>query len=1037
MIWNFCIRRPVMTVVVFLVIAIFGLYGYQQMPVREVPDIDFPIVSVNVVLAGAEPEVIETEIIEPLEEEINTIEGLKELTSTAREQVGTVTAEFELWRDIDVAAQDVRDRVDRARRQLPDEIEAPIVSKLDPDAQAIMWIALTGDERWDQVELTEYADKVLKERLENIRGVGRIQVGGERLYAVRVRLDPDRLAGHGLTVQDVIGTIRANNVDIPSGRVESEMREFLVKTRGQFDAPGPMNELIVAVRNGSPVRIRDVGEVVSGVENSRQVARFKGEPSVGLGVVKQSDANTVALADTVRRRIAELAEGFPPGLSYDIAADDSTYVAESIRDLLLTIFLATFLVVIVVLAFLRTAWGTLITSLAIPTSLLGGMALMHVMGFSINTLTMLGLILVIGIVVDDAIVILESCYRKQEEGMERVPAAEEGTTEVAFAAIANSLSLAAVFIPVAFTQGLIGRFFQEFGLTVASTVFASTLTALTLTPMLCSRFLRVPEKHGRLYEATERHWKRIEGVYVRLLDRAFAHRAVTVLVGVGAFALAIVLFTQLRTEFVPSVDRSEFLIAFETPEGATLDATDRYARQIEAVLAGTPEVEHQFCAIGLSQGGGPGEVNDGICFVHLVGRAERELHQSEVMQELRGRLGRLPAGMAFLIEQSVAGPSEPPLQVVLQSPSLDELAERQERLMGWMRGQEMFVGVNSDLKMNKPQVEVEIDRDRAAELGISVADISNTLRFLLGEPEVSEIERASERYEVIPEIVGKGRLVPEALERFYVRGAAGQLVPFGNVASIRESIGPSEIHHFNRLRAATVSSSTPPGVALGDALAVLEGRLAETLSGTFDYELTGEAQDFEESFFYLTLALVFSVIFIYLVLSAQFESFLHPLTILVALPLAGIGAFGALWLLDMTFNIYSFIGVIMLLGMASKNAILLIDFTNVLRRRGRGPIEAAKEAAHVRLRPVLMTTFSTVLGMLPIALGFGAGGEARAPLGVAVASGLLATTFLTLVVVPVVYTLFDAVQRRLAARASRKDEAAPRGPGEGVEGSPA
>ena len=968
MIWNLCIRRPVLTVVGFLIVTIFGVFAYQQMPVREVPDIDFPIVSVNVVLPGAEPEVIETEIIDPLEEEINTIEGLKELTSTAREQVATVTAEFELWRDIDIAAQDVRDRVERARRDLPDGIEAPIVSKLDPDAQAIMWLALTGDDRWPMVRLTEYADKVLKERLESIRGVGRIQVGGARLYAVRIRLDPDRLAGHGLTVQDVVATIRANNVDIPSGRVESQMREFLVKTKGQFDSPEPINDLIVAVRDGAPIRIRDVGEAVAGLENDRQVARFKGEPSVGLGVVKQSDANTVALANTVLERMDALAARFPPGLTYTVAADDSTYIEQSVADLLTTIFIATALVVVVVLFFLRTVAGTLITSVAIPTSLLGGLALMQMFGFSINTLTMLALILVIGIVIDDAIVILESSYRQLEAGVEQVPAARAGTTEVAFAAIANSLSLGAVFIPVAFTQGLIGRFFREFGLTVAGTVFASTLTALTLTPMLCSRFLTVPTTHGKLYAMTERHWLRVTGFYHWLLDRAFAHRFLTVVLGALAVALSIVFFTQLSSEFVPSVDRSEFMIAFETAEGSTLRASDDFARQVETALAAVEEVDHQFLAVGLAPGAGPGEVNNGIAFVHLTPRSERDRHQTEVMQDVRQRLGQIPGGRAFVFEISIAGPNEAPVQIVLQGTDLDQLAADQDRIMGWMRQQPEFIGVNSNLKMNKPQVELDIDRDKASELGISVADISTTLRYLLGEPEISEIERDSERYEVIPEIIGKGELVPASLEQFYVRGSAGQLVSLGNLATITETIGPSEVHHFNRLRSATISASTPPGVALGDALERLEQYLAESLPPEVEFTVAGQAQDFKESFFYLTIALVFSIVFIYLVLSAQFESFLHPLTILVSLPLAGIGAFGALWALGMTFNIYSFIGVIMLLGMATKNAILLIDFTNVLRQRGYELIEAAKEAARIRLRPVLMTTFSTVLGMLPIAL---------------------------------------------------------------------
>jgi hydrophobe/amphiphile efflux-1 (HAE1) family protein len=1021
MIWNFCIRRPVLTLVIFAIIAIFGVYGALQMPVRENPDVDFPIVSVNVVLQGAEPEVIETEINEPLEEEINTIEGLKTLTSTAREQVGTITAEFELWRDIDVAAQDVRDRVERARRDLPDDIEQPIVRKLDPDAQAILWIALTGDDRWDTVRLTEYADKQIKERLQNVRGVGQVQIGGERAYAARIRLDPAKLAAHRLTVQDVVQTVRLNNVDIPSGRIESEQREFLIKTQGQFDSPEPINDLIVTEHDGAPVRIADVGSAIPGVENDRQVARFKAQPSVGLGVVKQSDANTVALARAVRERMERIAREFPPGLTYTIATDDSEYVEDNINDLVMTIFLATVLVILVVLAFLRSPRSTLITSIAIPTSLLGGLAVMNVMGFSLNNISMLGLILVIGIVVDDAIVVLESSYRHMEQGAEARPAARTGTTEVAFPTIANSLSLAAVFLPVALTGGLIGRFFFEFGLTVAFTVFLSTFVALTLTPMLCSRILAYRKQRNFLFRMSERHLQRIEGVYGGILERAFRHRAVTVVLGVAAFGLGLLAFRSLSTEFVPTVDREGFMIAFETPEGATLSETDEFARKIEATLADIPEVQHQFLAIGLSRAG-PGKVNQGFCFVHLIPREDRERHQVAIMQELRGRLGRIPDGRAFVIEESQGPSSGAPLQVVLQHTELEELARGQEGVMAWMRQQPEFIGVNSDLKMNKPQLDVTIKRDKASQMGISVADISNTMRFLLGEPEISKIERASERYDVITEVVGAGRMVPSALGDLYVRSPQGSLVAMANLVEFEETIGPSEIHHFNRLRSATISASNPPGVALGDALAKLEDWIGDNLSSEFSYELTGQADTFRESFYYLSIAIVFAIVFIFLVLSAQFESFIHPLTILMTLPLATVGAFGSLWVLGMTFNIFSFIGLIMLLGMVTKNAILLVDYTNVLKNRGLAVIDAAKQAARVRFRPVLMTAISTMLGMAPIAIGFGAGGEARAPLGVTVAFGMAASTLLTLVVIPVVYTLFDGVQRFVVDRLGRREQ---------------
>lgn len=999
-----------MTVVIFLVIAIFGLYGYLQMPVREFPNVDFPIVSVNVVLQGAEPEVIETEIIEPLEEQINTIEGLKELTSEAREQVATIIAEFELWRDIDVATQDVRDRVDRARRDLPDDIEEPIVQKLDPEAESIMWIALTGDDRWDEVRLTEYADQSVKERLESIRGVGQILIGGERSYAARVRLDPAKLAAHHLTVQDVVATIRRNNVDIPSGRIESTNREFLIKTEGQFSSPGPINDLIITYRNGSPVRIADVGEAVEGVENDRQIARFREKISVGIGVVKQSNANTVALANTVRERIARIAEGFPPGLEYQIAVDKSTYVQENIRDLVMTIFLATGLVTLVVMGFLRSVRGTIITSLAIPTSLVTGMAAMYAFGFSLNVVSMLGLILAIGIVVDDAIVVLESGYRHMEGGAESIPAARTGTTEVAFPSIANTLSLAAVFIPVAFTGGMIGRFFFEFGLTITITVFASTFTALTLTPMLCSRVLRVSERHGYLFRMSERQLQAIERAYGWLLERAFRHRIIVVLVAFGTFGLGIYCFNQLSTEFVPVVDRSSFMIAFETPEGATLRETDRFARQIEAVLRETPEVTHQFLAIGLARGGSIGKVNEGMTFVHLTPRDQRERHQEDIMQEMRERIGQIPGGRAYVLEIAATGPGGAPLQIVLQHPEIDQLARQQEAMMGWMRSQPEFIGVNSDLKMNKPQVNVAINRDKASEMGISVSDIANTMRYLLGEPDVSKIERASERYDVITEVIGKGEMVPAALRDLYVRSANGALVSLGNLVEIEEGIGPSEIHHFNRLRSVTISASNPPAVPLGDALSKLEAHLQKTLPRGFEYMIAGRAQDFQESFYYLTITIIFSVVFIYLVLAAQFESFLHPFTILLTLPLAAIGAFGALYLLGMTFSMFTFIGLIMLLGLVTKNAILLLDYANVLVARGRSVKDAAKESARIRFRPVLMTAISTVLGMMPIALGYGAGAEARSSLGVSVAAGMLASTLLTLVVIPVGYTLLDGLR---------------------------
>ncbi|MEX0886683.1 MAG: efflux RND transporter permease subunit [Phycisphaeraceae bacterium] len=1028
MIWNFCIRRPVLTIVFFLVAGVFGVYGFFQMPVQESPDVEFPVVSVNVVLPGASPEVVESELVEPLEGEINTIEGIRELTSSASQQTAQIIVQFELWRDLDVAAQDVRDAVERTRRQLPNDAEAPIVRKLDLGAQAIMWVTLRGDERWSDVDLSDYAENQLQQRIETIRGVGQIQIGGLRSYAVRIRLDPDRLAAHGLTVQDVVETIQRENVDIPAGRIEGERREFLIQTRGQFARAEPFNNLVVAYRDDAPIRLADVGEAVDGISNDRRVARFAGDQAVGMGIVKQADANTVEVARNVRERMNELAENFPPGLYHTVAVDQSEFVRENIRDLVVTIAIATLLVALVVLGFLRSWRGTMVTIVAIPTSLLIGLVLISQFGFSINVLTLLALILVIGIVIDDAIVVLERAYLHMENGAESEPAARIGTTEVAFPNIANTLALGAVFLPVAFTGGLIGRFFLEFGVTVAVTVFASTLVALTLTPVLCSRALRVPETHGRVFRFSERAFAAVDRSYQWMLRHAFRHRGLTVLLGIAAFLVGLLALTGVSREFAAAEDRSQFMIIFEAPRGATIAETDAFARQIEAELADMDEIRHQFLAIGLGRGG-PGEPSSGMAFVRMTDRHERDAHQVEVMQALRERLDNLPAGRAFVMEMSPGGMGGDPIAVVLKHPSIQQLDQQQEQLMQWMRTQpDWFVGVRTDLQINNPQVDVHIDRDRAAEAGVSVADISNTLRLLFGGTEISNIEVDTDRYDVIAEIVGRGAMAPEALRNIYVRGANANaggggeggggggggggagIVSLDSLVTIEETIGPSEIHRFNRMRAATISASVPPGVALGDAVARLEAYLDENLPAGAEYEMAGMSQLFEESFFYLTLAIGFSILFIYLILTAQFESFVYPLSIMISLPLATIGAFGGLLLFGLTLNIYAYIGLIMLMGLVAKNAILLVDYTNVLIGRGLAPIDAAQQAAQVRFRPVLMTAVSTVLGITPLAMGLGAGGEARMPLGVAVAGGLAVSTALTLLVVPVVYTLFDELQ---------------------------
>ncbi len=1013
MIWNLAIRRPVLTAVVFLALAVFGVYGYTQLPVREYPDVEFPVVSVSVVLQGAGPEVVEAEVVEPLEESLNTIEGIKNISSTSRQNVGTVMAEFELYRDIDVAAQDVRDRVSRARPDMADDIEEPIVRKIDPDAQAVMWIALTGDRRWDQVRMTEYAEDHIQEALEGLPGVGQVQIGGSRRYAVRIALDPDKLAAYRLTVAEVVQVIQRENVEIPSGQVVSQMREFTVNTRGRFSSAEPFNDLILAYRQGAPVRLADVGRAVDGVENERTRARFTGEPSVGLGIVKQSDANMVELVERVRQRLSEIGKGLPPGLTYQVASDDSLYVKENIRDLLLTIFIATALVVAVILFFLGTVRGTLITSIAIPTSLAGGMAGMHYLGFSLNVLSMLGLLLVIGIVVDDAIIVLESVYRHMQAGSEAKPAARTGTTEIAFAAMANTLSLAAVFIPVAFTPGMIGRFFYEFGLTVAVTVAVSTFTALTLTAMLCSRILTPASVMQRpvLLRWTGAVFSAMEAVYRRMLTACLNHRWITVLTAAAVFICGLLLFMLVETEFAPAVDRGEFAVAFEAVEGASIDATDRHAKKIESVFSQVPEIRSYFLAIGLARTG-PGRVNEGISFVRLTPREKRRRSQEQIMQAVREKLRELTGLRAFVMQQGGPARNEAPLQVVLKHPDLLELARRKDLVMAWMRRQPEYTGVNANMKLDKPEVRVQINRNKAGEMNVSAAEIGNTLRYIFGDPQISNIQRENRRYDVITEIAGAAH-TPETIYRLYLRNESGQMVSMANLVNIEEGVAPSEIHHYNRSRSVTVQSQLPAGVAMGPATDKLTDYLAGQLPPSFDRELSGRAQDFKESFFYLTITLGFAVLFVYLVLAGQFESFLHPMTILLTLPLASIGVFGPLVLFDMTFSIFAFIGLIFLVGLVTKTGILLVDYANVLRARGDTILEAAQKAGETRFRPVVMTASSTILGMLPIALGYGAGGNARASMGVVICLGNLVSTALTLLVIPVVYTLVDELQQKV------------------------
>jgi multidrug efflux pump len=1017
------IQRPVFATVLSLAIVLFGVISFLRLPVREYPDIEPPIVSITTFYRGASSSVVETEITDILEEQLATLEGVKLITSSSREQGSVITVEFELHRDVDEAANDVRDRVSRIRGRLPGEADDPIIAKVDVNAQPIFWLALSSA-RHSGLELTEVADLVLKERIQRLPGVGSVFIGAERRYAMRVWLDPQRMAAHGLTTRDVEAAIRSENAEIPAGRVEGLGREFAVRTRGELSTPEEFAAIIVAHRGDDHVRLGDVAEVRIGAEDERSLARYNGEPCVGLGVVKQSKASTVDVAAEVRKALSELRTLLPEGMKLEAAYDSSTFIRNSIDEVKHTLLIGMVLVVLVIYAFLKSFRATIIPALAIPTSIIGTFAIAYLLGFTVNILTLLALVLAIGLVVDDAIVVLENIFRHMEMGKRRREAAFDGAKEIGFAVVATTISLVAVFVPVAFLRGSVGRLFNEFGISVAVAVLISGFVALTLTPMLCSRMLKPIHGTGGGWAARsfDAFFDGLDRAYDRTLRGALRHRAWVVVGAVALVGLGLGVFKLLPRELVPVEDRGLAFGIVIAPEGSTLDYTDRYLRAVEAPLLRLPERQGLFAALGLGFGG-PGRVTNGFVFLNLKPRAEREKKQQAIVQELFPQLISIPGVLAFVINPPSLGGrfSTSPVEYVLQADSYDQLQQAVNIMMAKASELGYLINLDSDLRLNKPQLDLTIDRERASGLGVSVTDIGTTLETFLGGRAVSNFKRGTKQYDVITQVRPSGRSTPDAIEGIYVRGKGG-LVQLASVVRIHETVAPKELNHFNRIRSATISANLTPGVSLGEALDDLDRVARENLPAGVRRDLGGQSREFRESSGALIFLFLFAVVFIYLVLAAQFESFIHPLTILLSVPLAVVGALASLFVFRQSLNIYSQIGLIMLIGLVTKNSILIVEFSNQLRARGRAVLEAVVEASRIRLRPILMTSFTTIFGVLPIAIGLGAGAESRRPLGIAVVGGLLCSTFLTLVLVPVVYTV---LVRFTEARVTATPAAAP------------
>jgi multidrug efflux pump len=1002
------IRRPVFASMVSVAIVLFGIIGYRELAVREYPDVDPPLISVFTALPGANPQVVESAVTDVLEEELSTVPGIRTLTSSSAEQSSNISIEFQLDRDVEAAAQDVRDKVARVRNRLPQDVLEPVIAKQEADARPFMWLALSGD-NVDLLRLSDVADRMVKSRLQTISGVGNIFIGGERRYAMRVWLSTAALAARQLTVQDVEAAILSRNVEIPAGRIESSRREFSVRSLGELKTPAEFSELVVANQGGQLVKLRDIGRVELGPQDDRSALRFMSRPAVGVGIVRQSKSNMVDVADRVRAEVPDIQQSLPPGVKLEVAFDQAVFVKRSILEAQETLVIAAGLVVAIIFFFLRNVRSTIIPGLAIPVSIVGTFAIMYFLDFSINNLTLLALTLAIGIVVDDAIIVLENAYRHQEElDEEPETAALEGSREIGFAVIATTIALVAVFAPLAFLKGNTGRLFNEFGVAVAGSVILSGLVALTLTPMLCAKVLRVPKQHGPVFRVFERGFEAMTDVYARLLRYAVGARWLMVGIAVGMVLLAVFVFRSLKREFIPAEDRGEFSVAIIAPEGSTLNYTDEAMREVERILAKTPDVMNYFSVTG----GFSGSTARGFVFIRLRPWDERERTVTDILNEVRPQFMAIPGAFVFANNPPAFGGFGASVQFVVRNPNFAQLTSGMDSMLARARKIKGLVNVDTDLRVNKPEILVAFDRDRAEDLGVPVRDVAATMQTLLGGRRNGTFTRENKLYDVMVQLDPAERATPSDVSGLYVRGRNNQLVQLSAVTKVNETVGPRSLAHYDRVRSATLSAGLAPGFTLGEALDSLRAISDEVLPTGSSYRLAGESRELEESGSSLYFAFVLAIAVVFMVLASQFESLIHPFTVLLAVPLAVTGALVTLWLADSTINLYSQIGMILLIGLVTKNSILLVEYANQLKERGLAAREAILESGRIRLRPILMTSVSTIMGAMPIALGLGAGSVSRRPLGYAIVGGVLVSTLLTLLLVPAVWLLVEGLRGR-------------------------